>query len=99
MRAAANLCREFKDAVADWKASEQAVENCDPAYDIPGPVHQRETAAFSRMLDTPAPDRAALRFKLEQLFRVEPAVDECFGWTSGDLRQPLADIARLLGDA
>jgi len=50
------------------------------------------------LMDMPAPDRAALRWKLDKVLEVEPG-SFTEGWAEHCVSQTIADYRRLLGDA
>lgn len=92
---AASPCAEWDAALAAYRSAESAMIADDYSDASSDAFLERKFELW----DTPAPDRAALRWKLDDV--LEPAVDddESPAWNKDRLRQIYADIARLLGDA
>lgn len=86
-------------ALADWRKAHKNLYDWRGPEDVPSSICDAETATWRRMLDTPAPDRAALKVKLDQLLKVEECVDCTNAWDADEVRQTMADVARLLSDA
>lgn len=88
---------KWHNAKSTWAEAlavfEQASEDEECSYNE---AVKAETAAWREMLNTPAPNRPALLEKLEQLLRIEPAIDATNAWDGDDVRQTLADCRRLL---
>lgn len=57
-------------------------------------ISERLCAARDRVMNTAAPDLAALRWKLDQLISPD---GEMLGWTADFIRQTVADYRQLLG--
>lgn len=53
----------------------------------------------TRLLNAPAPDRAALLWKLEQLLEVDKPDGFTSGWSAKHVAQTVADARRILGGA
>ncbi|WP_062785278.1 hypothetical protein [Novosphingobium capsulatum] len=87
----------WEGAVAEWQAAFEQYHSWQGPDDVPQQFCDAETAAWRKMLDTPAPDHAALKFKLDRLLKVEACVDSTNAWDAREVRQTLADVARLLG--
>lgn len=103
LRAHEKLCR---DTVAAADERDRQVQAVNDRYDIDRLDEKAERLgdaladAQRRLLDMPAPDLAALRWKLDRVLALEHADDEDGGnipaWSHSYVRQTLADIARLL---
>jgi hypothetical protein len=89
----------WEAALAEWKLAHKRFHDWHGPDDVSHELCDAETAAWRKMLDTPAPDRAALKFKLDQLLNVERGVDCTNSWEGREVHQTMADVARLLGDA
>ena len=95
-------------AVARWQASKAEAEDYRTPFAVGAREHNDETIAESDGLDlvqaellgdlmnTPAPDLAALRFKLEHL--LEDDNGSLNPWSDSYVDQTRRDIARLLGE-
>lgn len=96
VRATLDSVQAFRDA----KKQHDHDSGMDAANERWEALAQRERDALKSLLDTPAPDLAALRWKLDFLMvdTGEPDGDMP-GWSADYFRQALADIARLLPDA
>ncbi|WP_333837372.1 hypothetical protein [Novosphingobium sp.] len=88
--------QQWQRNFAAWRLARQRVDNWSGADDAPKEVCDVEADAWRRMLDTPAPNLAALKTKLEQLLKVEHAVDATSAWDAREVRQTLADLADLI---
>lgn len=86
----------FQNAAKAWIDAVSAIESHTRDEDIPRDLCDAQSATWRGMLDTPAPDLASLRFKLERLLQIEPAVDATNTWDGAEVHQTLADIARLM---
>ena len=53
--------------------------------------------AEAALMDLPAPDLAALRWKLDQTLRIDGDSTPC--WSAEYVRQTVADFRRLCGEA
>lgn len=84
---AANPRHQWDAAMARLEAAEIAARPWDDELSPPEHISRESYRAYRAVFDMPAPDRAALRYKLEELLKYE------------DEHQVMADIARLLGDA
>jgi hypothetical protein len=86
-------------ALAEWRAARHALETWHGSDEVSDQLCDVEIVAWRKMLNTPSPDRAALKVKLDELLRVERGIDCTNSWEGRDVRQTIADVARLLGDA
>jgi hypothetical protein len=93
-RAALDSVQAYRDAyAANYRDS--GLEDADRRFEEFGEaVSEAEWA----LMDTPAPDLAALHWKLEFLF-ADDGTDACSAWSSNALAPTLPDIARLLPPA
>ena len=79
-------------------------QNADHSYGIPDNISDRGEALIDEMvnaegvlMDMPAPDRAALRWKLDIV--LEPGEEFTPSYSANYVAQTIADYRRLLGDA
>ena len=85
-------------AMVRWRTAEEEYYRYLDEIETPADVLSEEKTSFLAMMDAPAPDRAALRWKLEYLLAAD-CMDNTRTWSAREVRGTLADIARLLGDA
>lgn len=88
-----------------WDARRKLEAEHGTAHMIPEHIGERADAlgeavgkAQQEVLETPAPDLAALRYKLDYLLG-DDSTDSTPAWSADFVAQTLADIARLLPDA
>lgn len=85
---------QWDAAMAEYSAALAATE-ADPDDDDAGFAF---VDAEARLLNLPAPDNAALRWKLDRVLEAHPETG-LKPWAASHLRQTIADYRRLLGDA
>jgi len=87
----------WETALAEWRAARHELENWHGSDVVSDQLCDVEIVAWRKMLDTPAPDSAALKVKLDELLHVERGIDCTNSWEGCDVRQTMVDVARLLG--
>ena len=92
-RAALDSVRAFRDAEARHDR-ESGMEEADERWEELG---KRVNEAESALMHMPAPDLAALRWKLDQALMIEG--DSICPWSADYVRQTVADFRRLCGEA
>ena len=85
----------------DWDAY-RAMPYSDSEADIASEMSTMSgdalAAAESALMELPAPNLAALRWKLDHILEPDSGSDETPGWSMGYVRQTIADYRRLLGE-
>lgn len=89
----------WRNNLEAWQLAHKQFHEWRGPDDVPSDLCDTETATWRKMLDTPAPDLPALRIKLEQLLKVDGGVKATNAWDADEVRQTIADVARLLADA
>ena len=79
-----------------WLAAEATHAAWQASDDAPPALAKASGVTWHAMLETPAPDLAALRFKLAAMLEIEPAVDAMEGWSGAVVRPVLCDLVRLM---
>lgn len=89
----------WRNNLEAWQLAHKNFHAWQGPDDVSDELCDAETEAWREMLDTPAPDRAALRMKLEQLLKIDSGLSATNAWDADEVRQTIADVARLLADA
>ena len=92
-RAALDSVQAFRDAEARHDR-ETGMDKADQRWEELG---ERVSDAEAALMNLPAPDLAALRWKLDQALRIDGDSTPC--WSAEYVRQTVADFRRLCGEA
>lgn len=94
MRAALDSIQAYRDA-CDKHDQETGMAAAEDRWEALGDAAH---AARGKVMETPAPDLAALRWKLQHLL-ADDGSESVSAWSMDYIAQTKADIARLMGDA
>lgn len=94
-----DLLAEWHDAFAEWLAAQAAAKHA--AATLPPrecqPLEDTEYAAWSALIEAPAPTWSEAAWKVRQLLTPEGAFNTAPGWSAETVEPLLADIDRLVG--